>query len=144
MPSTSSILVEYLRQQKIGFSFTAKSMYDLLHPDNPSVTVGGIGGWSSKNANGVTLEASRTGREQTYTLLDNKMTDIVVRTSTTNGGIAGRQSHHTVRPKTATVESVREKLLDLACQLETAQTPLSAFSTDELLAELTRRNRAAK
>lgn len=137
MRSTSSILLEYLRKQAVGFTYVAHELTKVLQQENPTVTQGGVGGWSSTAAKkGWLME-----KYQHYTVVD--LTNATTKNTRSRGGVAGRQTHHTLQPKIVTVESVRDQLLQLACDLESAKTPLSDFSTEALLEELTLRNRSA-
>ena len=142
MRSTSSMLKELLLADGKAAPRTGDELYEALREAYPgeAPTRGGVSGFMAKAQAAGAVTATNVGGIYHYTMTDKKaLGAMAVREGRGPGSKAGRSRTYT--PKLPSLQSVQERLLELAAELESARTPLSAYSSEELLAELTRRTK---
>lgn len=143
--STSSIVKEALLNGPEQKVFTAKELFEELRVSGESVSAGGVSGFCSKIAQKGVLEIIATrGKENVFGNLNKGLLrKQIVKSVPGPGGQIGRQDGPHRKPRrVVTRESIRERLLELAVELESMKSNLEEFSSAELLAELTRRAKA--
>lgn len=145
--STSSIVKQELLSGPDQRVFTAKELFAELRgkPEGEFVTFGDVTGFCSKLVREKVLEpVAIRGKEAVLGNLNKELLrKLVTKAVPGPGGQFGRKDGPHRRPKRVlTRESVRERLLELAVELESARGSLEEFSSAELLAELTKRARA--
>lgn len=142
--STSSKVLKWLQYINVhtpGRVFTTQDAFDELREEyGDQVTKGGVNGFLSKALAAEHLTATRVGKIYKYKIKD--LTGLKALEQPSRGGTAGRESHHSLRVgKSSSAEYIRDQLLDIAAKVEKIHTPLSTFSTEDLLKELTKRHK---
>lgn len=148
MRSTSSLAKEFLLTLPAGYRITNLELWGDLRRLNPGeeVTIGAVGGFMSKLARDGLVEQQRIGREVAYTISPEtgaKLASVIVRGRPGDGSQRGREdgAHRPVIRRSMTREAMRDKLLELATQVEAMRLDLSQLTIKELLAELMRREK---
>lgn len=142
MRSTSSLLREYLLQAEDVGPHTAVELLKLItdwavaNKIEVAPTPGGVSGFMSKAQMAGAVVPGRDKGYMTYTVVDK----VALRAMSTKGnpgvgGAEGREVHRRPR-KPQDTASIQQRLLDLAAELELVRSPLGAYTTAELLAEI--------
>lgn len=149
MRSTSSIVQEYLLGDfELQSPFTTEELYNIMtvkYSDDPTVhiSLGGVSGFLAKARQQNALSAVNQDGFYHFAVTDKKALKAMrIREGSTGGSQQGR-SINRMSKHLPSIPSIQARLLDLAAELELARTPLSTFSSEELLAELTKRQKAA-
>lgn len=149
MRSTSSLVRDFLMAQEVGYTFTSKDLWAALKAAAPSsdiarqISEGGVYGVVSKLLRFGYLTASRTDgrREWTYTMVKSPAayaTRLTAGPGSSPGRGDGPHRRHTVAP---TRQSLADRLFEIAADIEKLAPALDAVSTEDLLAELMRRQK---
>jgi hypothetical protein len=120
--STSSIVYEFLSEQEKGYTFTVQELFDTLVAVHPEVTHGGVSGFCSRNRQLGHLSVAVVDGVYHYSVLN--MNGVKVKKAAGAGGAEGRRlrtREHKLRP--ITVQSVQDRPIELAAELEKARTP---------------------
>lgn len=142
-PSTSSKVLEWLLERdEFQTAFTSQQVFDSLALHDSTVTVGGVYGYLSKAHAMGALTAHKISRQFWYTIVPDKMEALAkfTRTKSSLGSPAGRTINRSVSrlhvPKGNIRDIIRDQLIEIAAQVESIRTPLSSYSTLELIKEL--------
>jgi len=127
--SGSQLIKEWLLDKNIGFTFTLPDVHE-----NTTATPGAASGFVHRlQEEGYVSKSGVPGsRYSTYTLLKDVSSLYVQGASA--GGIQGRKVI-----RNPTTGDLAERLVEIASQLELIRSPLSSYTTAELLAEIGRR-----
>lgn len=141
MQSTSSVVHAHLMASGKGYTFTTDGLYNTLSPHHPGISRGGIGGFANRAVSeGALAVVGKDGRHIKFSLVDGSALANMVtkKTSGPGGGHSGKRKPTVVTP---TRQSIASALLDIAAKLELIEPDLTIVSTDDLLAELVRRQK---
>lgn len=133
--SSSSRIFEYLKTLSQDAAFTSMMLVEEL-----KVTSGAVSGFLSKlNKAGAVKVVGRSDGNLVYVTVPDNFVKVRIRTSTTQGSKKGH-----VHSGTPQVKRVSELLHQIADQVGAMKVGLDAFSTEELLKEVMRRQREEK
>lgn len=145
--SGSSIIKDFLMSKDIGYCYCAEDMQKSLSDQGHTwITTGMVNGFSTRLidegfASGKKMAKSGHNRKILFYTIDHDISSIKVNAESTVGGAIGRQIARRNR-KYFTKQTIIERLNELAAEIEKIETPLSSFSTEALLAELLKRQKA--
>lgn len=158
MKSASSLVKDWLiNRGDVSLTFTAWDICKELQPIDSRVTYSVVSGYLSKMLQAKALEASRQGRKFHYWIRD---FSILVGRGTHAAPVPqpkpapkllfpppffptmsmpAQAAIPSVSAAPAAPDSIHNRLLEIAAEIETYTTPLSRYATPDLLAEVARR-----
>lgn len=131
-----------------GFTGSLQEWLSRIQVDgHTDVTIGGMSGHIHRLSVGEVMSVSkRAGYKGNIYTLTGDPGSILTHSTAGQGSPAGGTKNRTWKRGYTilrTKEAIRDRLLELAVDLEQMTSPLSTFSTEQLLAELVKRQRSS-